>query len=99
LNDLCFKLDSSGKELPEIKLPDYLEKISQEIDERYCMVVLFQGHFNRNFQPYDKIMNSLMTSSVTIKTPNSFGSTMRIVLFDIVNKYNALCGLICQRIF
>lgn len=92
INDLFATLDNSDEHSPEIKIPSFIQNISINIEERYCLLILYQGYYNRNYAPYDKIMKSIGTSSIDINSPNSFGSDMRVVIIDNVENNIVYCN-------
>jgi hypothetical protein len=84
LQALFSKLDNSGKQLSSIKIPPFLQKDFNNIKERYCLMIFFQGSYNGYLKPNEDFKQALQSNTIYLNEGHPYRSDIRIVVVDIL---------------
>lgn len=82
LEGLLLVLDNSDKHLAEIQIPDYIQKASKDIKERYSMVIIFNGYYHAFGHPSTNLMLGYQSSAISISLRDLVDSQIRLIVFD-----------------
>lgn len=77
-------LSKMGKRFRDLGIPDLLWQLFPS-KGRYCLLMLYSGKYNSNFQPYHNQRQSMVHNSI-INGPGLVNSNLEILLFDRVER-------------
>ena len=86
LSNLFSNLDNSNKNT-ELSTPFFIQKHIKECANRYLLMVVFNGYYNANYEPYYRMNQMAVNNGVGVRIviyPNTkfFNSDMRVLIFD-----------------
>ena len=81
MDSLFALLDSSGKILPVIPTPLWLQPTDTD-SSRYALIIFMKGNYHQGYEPYYGIRQSMAANTIRIGSSALSGTTMSIIITD-----------------